>query len=89
ETPGPVAPGHYEIQEILDSRVKRGGVYYLVLWKGYPLSELSWVRKDDMNVPRLIKAYHRKYPGKPGGRHPNQGSDTINSDLFTFQGDSW
>ncbi|KAK9397281.1 hypothetical protein NXF25_020642 [Crotalus adamanteus] len=66
--PGPIAPGRYEVQDILDSRWRRGTLYYLVLWKGYPLSEASWVREEDVFAPALTRRYHRMWPHKLRGR---------------------
>ncbi len=31
----------YEVEEILEKRIKKGEVSYKVKWKGYPLSESS------------------------------------------------
>ncbi|KAK9412177.1 hypothetical protein NXF25_003352 [Crotalus adamanteus] len=66
--PGPVTPGRYEIQDILDSRVRGGKVYYLVLWKGYPLSDASWVQREDVFAPALIRRYHKTWPHRPRKR---------------------
>ncbi|XP_039222531.1 cation-dependent mannose-6-phosphate receptor isoform X1 [Crotalus tigris] len=55
QPPGQVGGGHYEIEKLLDSRYRRGRLQYLVLWKGYPLSEASWVRETDMEGPRLVR----------------------------------
>ncbi|XP_039213407.1 uncharacterized protein LOC120314410 [Crotalus tigris] len=41
--PGPVIGEEYEVQEIIDSRMRRGQLQYLVKWKGYPLLEASWI----------------------------------------------
>lgn len=34
---------HYEIRWLLDTRWHRGRLQYLVLWKGYPLAEATWI----------------------------------------------
>jgi hypothetical protein len=59
----------YEVDEILDSRLK-GRRYkrleYLVSWKGYSPSDNSWepdAHLDD--APELVSAFHRRYPDKP------------------------
>lgn len=67
EGPGPVTPDHYEVQDILDSRRRGNRVEYLVLWKGYPLSEASWVTDGEVYAPRLVRRFHRKHPNKPKG----------------------
>ncbi|KAK9409409.1 hypothetical protein NXF25_000584 [Crotalus adamanteus] len=63
--PGPVTPGRYEIQDILDSRLREGKLYYLILWKGYPLSDAFWVQREDVSAPALIRRYHKALPHKP------------------------
>lgn len=67
EHPGPLVGDQYEIVDILDSKLSRGRLKYLVQWKGYPLEEASWVPVENLKVNRLWKLYHRKYPHKPGG----------------------
>lgn len=64
--PGPVKDDHYKIDGILDSRVRHGGLQYLVKWKGYPLAEASWVAATDLNATKLLKRYHETNPQKPG-----------------------
>ncbi|XP_060549443.1 uncharacterized protein LOC117670025 isoform X2 [Pantherophis guttatus] len=70
EPPGPLVVGgqtHYEVQRILDSRWHRGRLQYLIKWKGYPLSEASWVKSANIQADRLIAKFHADHPGKPGG----------------------
>lgn len=52
--PGSVNGNEYKIEEILDSKVTRGQLKYLIKWKGYPYEEASWVNKDNVQAPRLI-----------------------------------
>ena len=54
---------HYELEKILQSRRTRGNkLQYKVRWEGYGPSEDSWVDKDDLAAPRLIREFHRKNP---------------------------
>lgn len=46
---------HYEIKRILDSRVQRGQLKYLIYWKGYPVSEATWVKSWKVSADRLVK----------------------------------
>lgn len=68
QSPGPIGGNRYEIREILDSCIHRGHVQYFVRWKGYAISEASWVGEADVAAPRLLRRYHHKYPHKPGGK---------------------
>uniref|UniRef100_A0A8C5MLT5 Uncharacterized protein n=1 Tax=Leptobrachium leishanense TaxID=445787 RepID=A0A8C5MLT5_9ANUR len=59
----------YEVQALIDSRWSRGGLQYLVHWKGYCPEERSWVAASDVHAPGLVSAYHRRFPSRPRARH--------------------
>lgn len=63
--PGPVTEDHYEIGKILDSKMSRRRLRYLVRWKGYPYEEAPWVPANDVTAKRLLRQFHRKHPLKP------------------------
>ena len=52
---------YYNIERILRWRqVKRGRKIlkeYLILWKGYPVEEASWVQADQFSHPDQLKNY--------------------------------
>jgi hypothetical protein len=56
---------HYEVEEILDSRMFRRRLHFLVKWKGYGYEENKWVREDELNAPVLLQAFYQKNPGAP------------------------
>jgi hypothetical protein len=56
---------HYEVEEILDSRLYRGKLQYLVKWKGFGYEENSWTNEDDVFAPRLVRDFHRTNPAAP------------------------
>jgi hypothetical protein len=59
----------YEVDEILDSRIFRKKLQYLVSWKGYDISERSWEPVENFsNHEESVLDYHRRYPLKPGPR---------------------
>jgi len=39
---------HYEVEEILDSRLYRGKLQYLMKWKGFGYKENSWIGENDV-----------------------------------------
>jgi hypothetical protein len=64
----------YEVDQILDSRYRRRQLQYLVLWKGYPISDATWEPITHLqNAPEAIHDFHQRYPHKPAaspGRRP-------------------
>jgi hypothetical protein len=55
----------YEVESIRDMRMTRGRKrQYLVHWKGYPVSDDSWVDEKDMNTPVLIQEYNSAAAGR-------------------------
>ncbi len=66
-TPPPVITKdttEYEVAEILDSRMRRGQVQYLIQWQGYANEDNSWepamtIIKD---VPALVRKFHADHP---------------------------
>ncbi|EGO03080.1 hypothetical protein SERLA73DRAFT_24846, partial [Serpula lacrymans var. lacrymans S7.3] len=55
QKPKPIPPvivdgqEEYEVEEVLDSRLKRGKLEYLVHWKNYPKEERTWEPKQHLN----------------------------------------
>ena len=45
----------YEVEKILNKRVKDGNEEYLLRWRGFPPSEDSWVLKENLDCPHLIE----------------------------------
>lgn len=75
---------HYEIGRILDSRLHRGKVQYLVQWKGYPFTNATRVAVPDIHAAQLLRQCHHKYPNKPGG--PGYATDITNTSAFSLTG---
>jgi len=58
----------YEVEDILDSKISRKRLLYLVKWKDYPDSENSWEPTRNLqNTPQLVERFHARYPEKPRG----------------------
>jgi len=56
----------FEVEEILDSRIKYKKLEYLVSWKGYSIEDRTWEPISNLeNSEDLVKEFHLKYPGKP------------------------
>ncbi|MBW0546821.1 hypothetical protein O181_086536 [Austropuccinia psidii MF-1] len=59
----------WEVSQILDSKIKRGKLWYLGEWKGFSQdSERStWEPTENLkNCPEIVKDFHSLYPDKPG-----------------------
>lgn len=59
----------FEVSEILDSRINRRKLEYLVHWQGYEVSERTWEPAANLdNAPEMIKEFHRRYPTKSSAK---------------------
>src|SRR5947207_11302307 len=56
----------YEVKEILDSRIVRGKLKYLVDWLGYSPEERTWEPAEHLtNAPEARMAFQRDHPQRP------------------------
>jgi len=61
----------FEVEAVLDSRVRYRKVQYLVHWKDWPISSRTWEPPEHLaNAQDLIEVFHRAYPRKPRPRSP-------------------
>jgi hypothetical protein len=56
----------YEVNSILDSRVRRNQLEYLIDWKGYGIDERCWVKSREVHASELIKEFHKRNPNAKG-----------------------
>ncbi|MBW0467846.1 hypothetical protein O181_007561 [Austropuccinia psidii MF-1] len=77
EPPSPIIleeEEEWKVCQILDSKLKRRKLWYLVEWKGFSQDQerSTWeTAKSLKNCPELVKDFHSLYPDKPG---PNSSS---------------
>ena len=52
----------WEVEKVLDSRLHRRKLQYLIKWKGYSEAHNSWEPKENVNAPILLAAFHERNP---------------------------
>ena len=57
-----------EDTQVLDSRLRRGVLQYLVLWRGFGPEEASWISASEIFAPHLSKRFLLGFPFSPGSR---------------------
>ena len=55
----------YEVDKVLDSRMKGRRLQYLVRWRGYGHEENSWIPEEDLNATELIANFYRAHLNAP------------------------
>ena len=58
----------YELEDVLDSKVDRRIVKYLVRWSGYGPDDITWEPWGNMVsefAKEKVREFHRCYPSKP------------------------
>lgn len=67
--PGPIeieGEEEYVVEKILDSRIFRRHLEYLVKWEGYDNSHVSWEPAANCkHAKQLVDAFHRNHPSAP------------------------
>ena len=69
--PGPIhvtedCNEEYEVDTIVDSRIYKGKLQYLVHWKGYDESERTWEPVSNLkNSPEIVEQFHKSHPSAP------------------------
>jgi transposase InsO family protein len=56
----------WEVQEILDSRIRWKKLYYRVQWLGHDPDPTWYPAENFSNAPRRLKEFHDRYPNKDG-----------------------
>jgi hypothetical protein len=60
----------FEVEQVLDSRVFRGQLQYLLHWKGYSVADRSWEPARSLEATDALKEhileFHKNQPNKPG-----------------------
>jgi hypothetical protein len=72
----------YEVEKIVDSKISRNQLKYLVHWKGYSIMDRTWEPTQNLqNCQDLINQFHRQYSDRPksfAGAQPRKGAPVMN-----------
>ena len=69
--PGPIHVSkdrnkEYKVDAIIDSRIYKGKLQYLVHWKGYDESERTWEPVSNLkNSPEIVEQFYKSHPSAP------------------------
>jgi len=64
-----VGEEEYEVHEILDSRIIRRKLEFLVDWKGYSEEKRTWEPAENVTgVADLVTEFYRRYPQCPASK---------------------
>ena len=67
----------FEVAAILDSKIVRNKLYYLVDWLGYTPNDRTWELATNLvNAADMVTEFHRQYPHKPGPSSTHATRDT-------------
>jgi len=50
----------YEVEKVVDKRIHKGKVEYLLKWKGYSSDDNTWEAEDSLDCPELLQDYETR-----------------------------
>jgi hypothetical protein len=57
----------YEVEAIIDSKLVRNQLKYLVHWKGYTVMDRTWEPASNLShCKEMVKKFHQAHPQRPG-----------------------
>ena len=61
----------WQVSEVLDSRIHRNKLQYLVRWEGFSDKDDQWLdAREIAHITNLLDAFHKAYPHKPSADKP-------------------
>src|SRR5258707_3697415 len=79
ECPQPLQPSpimvndqeEYEVEEVLDSRFRRGKLWYLVKFIGWSHSDNMGLPHSEVHAPAVVEEFHLWHPDSPHSSSPS------------------
>ena len=71
DEPAPVLPEipgnlpEWEVEQILDAKIRWRSLWYMVQYKGYNASHNQWVKHSNVFALEAIAEFYCRYPAKP------------------------
>ena len=57
----------FEVHKVLNSKILRGKLFYLIDWVGYDVNDQSWEPAENVSNANLaVSQFHVAFPDKPG-----------------------
>ena len=50
----------YEVEKVVDKRIHKGKVEYLLKWKGYTSDDNTWETEDSLDCEELLQEYESR-----------------------------
>lgn len=57
-------PEEYVVEKVVDKKIVKGKISYLLKWKGYADDENTWEPKENLDCPNLIEAFETEWRKK-------------------------
>ena len=51
----------YVVEAIRDHQFRKGTIYYLIKWDGYPEEDNTWEPEENLSCDSLLKEYKKKH----------------------------
>jgi hypothetical protein len=55
----------YLVEEILDSKMFRSRLRFLIKWEGYRVEHNTWEYATDVHAPKCLAEFYQKHPAAP------------------------
>lgn len=62
----------YEVEDIVDHKLKGKKKYFKIRWKNYDASSDTWELEEDLSCPEIIERYLEKHPDAAAKKTPGK-----------------